>query len=449
MKDKVIRAVRDRMNEARETSLIRGSLPLMAGSAFAQVVVVLASPVLTRLFGFADFGALANYNAWVSILALFGCFRYEHAIIVARDDESTKRIILLAGSLALASSAIYAVFAGLVHSRPPEEGYLRDILGIVMLIPVGVLSANLSSILVQMSVQGGLFRRLAIIAVVQATVGVTIQITLGMLGVANGLIIGVLVGSALYGIILAGLLWRDGAFIGLHAVLTATNLRSTAREFSNFPRFALGADALSLVTLSFTPVLISAVFNPALAGVFALSIRVVRLPMLVISTAIAGVLRKEGIDQLRRTGSVYPLYRVIVTGLFALGLVPCIVMLLFGPEIFGLVFGSEWSEAGRVVQILSPGILLEFVAFPMTTLYLITDRQRITLKLQLLGTSLLFGAILFGSLALEDFIAACFLISGVMVIVNSASIALAGHVAWTHSEPAGQVRADASKDEAG
>jgi len=446
MRDNFIASFRPRLNEARGNSLIRSSLALMTGSIFAQVVFLLSSPVLTRVFGFADFGGLANYNAWVSILALLGCLRYEHAIIIARDEESTRRIILLAAALTLASSGIYAVFAAAIHSRPAEQGYLRDILGIVLLIPVGVLAANLSSILVQLSVRAGLFRRLAIIAGVQAVVGVTIQVTLGLLGVDNGLIIGALVGSALYAAILAGLLWRDGAFAGLRAVLTASNLRKTAWEYSSFPRYALGADALGLVTLSFTPVLISAFFNPALAGVFAFSIRVVRLPMLIISTAIAGVLRKEGIDQLRRTGSVYSLYRSIVTGLLAVGLVPCIVMLFLGPEIFGVVFGAEWSEAGRVVQILSPGILLEFVAFPLTTLYLITDRQRITLKLQLIGTSLLFGAIVFGSAVLNDFMATCFLIAAVMVIVNLASIALAGHVSRTHRGPAAHARAAASDE---
>lgn len=418
----------------------------MTGSIFAQVVFLLSSPVLTRVFGFADFGGLANYNAWVSILALLGSLRYDHAIIVAKDDESARRVILLAAALTFASSGIYAVIGAVIQSRPAEQGYLRDILGIVLLIPVGVLVANLSSILVQLSVRAGLFQSLAIIAGVQAIVGVAIQITLGMLGVDSGLIIGTLVGSVVYGVILAGLLWRDGALAGLRADLAVGNLRRTAREFSNFPRYALGADALGLVTLSFTPVLISALFNPALAGVFAFSIRVVRLPMLVISTAIAGVLRKEGIDQLRRTGSVYSLYKSVVTGLLAVGLVPCIVMLLYGPEIFGVVFGAEWSEAGRVVQILSPGILLEFMAFPLTTLYLITDRQRITLKLQLLGTSLLFGAIVFGSVALEDFMATCFLISGVMVIVNLASIALAGHVSRTHREIASQPRAEAGDE---
>jgi O-antigen/teichoic acid export membrane protein len=446
MRGNVITILRQRLNAARGNSLVRSSLALMTGSIFAQVVFLLSSPVLTRVFGFADFGGLANYNAWVSILALLGSLRYDHAIIVAKDDESARRVILLAAALTFASSGIYAVIGAVIQSRPAEQGYLRDILGIVLLIPVGVLVANLSSILVQLSVRAGLFQSLAIIAGVQAIVGVAIQITLGMLGVDSGLIIGTLVGSVVYGVILAGLLWRDGALAGLRADLAVGNLRRTAREFSNFPRYALGADALGLVTLSFTPVLISALFNPALAGVFAFSIRVVRLPMLVISTAIAGVLRKEGIDQLRRTGSVYSLYKSVVTGLLAVGLVPCIVMLLYGPEIFGVVFGAEWSEAGRVVQILSPGILLEFMAFPLTTLYLITDRQRITLKLQLLGTSLLFGAIVFGSVALEDFMATCFLISGVMVIVNLASIALAGHVSRTHREIASQPRAEAGDE---
>lgn len=88
MKVRITTGVRQRVQAARRNSLIQSSLALMSGSIFAQAVFLLTSPVLTRVFGFADFGGLANYNAWVTFLALLGVLRYEHAIIVARDEES-------------------------------------------------------------------------------------------------------------------------------------------------------------------------------------------------------------------------------------------------------------------------------------------------------------------------------------------------------------------------
>ena len=309
-----------------------------------------------------------------------------------------------------------------------------------MLIPVGVFAANLGSILNQLTIRNGQFRALAMLAGMQAIVGVAIQIALGLANVGNGMVIGALVASVAYAAALAFTLKPDRAFVGLRHNLQIRILRRTAIEFANFPRYALGADALALVTLSFTPVLVAYFFNPAVAGVFALAIRVVRLPLLVISTAIAGVLRKEGVDRLNQSGDLYSLYRKVVAGLFAVGVLPSAAALLYGPEIFAVVFGDQWSEAGRVVRILSPGILVEFVAFPLSTFFLITDSQKLAFRVQVVGTLLLFVAVGFGSRVLGDFSRTCVLISATMVVVNMVSIGLAWRVTKLRNEPGGSKR---------
>src|SRR2546422_4559725 len=42
----------------------------ISGTVFSQAILFLFSPLLSRIFSRTDFGHLANYNAWVSILAL-------------------------------------------------------------------------------------------------------------------------------------------------------------------------------------------------------------------------------------------------------------------------------------------------------------------------------------------------------------------------------------------
>jgi O-antigen/teichoic acid export membrane protein len=328
MKDPSTTSIARRLRAVRASSLVQSVLALVSGSIVAQLVFLLSAPILTRLYGFADFGGLAIYNAWVMLLALLGGLRYEHAIIIARGEEEKRRAVALAFFLACGSSVIYMVGAVLVRYGSARGGELREVLGVLLLIPVGVLAANLGSILNQLTIRDGLFRVLATLAGMQAILSVAIQVGLGMADVRNGMVVGGLVASVVYAAALAIVLKPERTFVGLQRNLEFRILRRTAIEFAKFPRYALGADTLALVTLSFTPVLIAYFFNPAVAGVFALAIRVVRLPLLVIATAIAGVLRKEGVDRLKQSGDLHPLYKKVVAGLFAVGVLPCAAALL-------------------------------------------------------------------------------------------------------------------------
>ena len=55
----------------------RNMVLLAGGSALGQGVVVLSSPILTRLYTPQDFGALAVYIALISILSSVVSCRYE------------------------------------------------------------------------------------------------------------------------------------------------------------------------------------------------------------------------------------------------------------------------------------------------------------------------------------------------------------------------------------
>src|SRR5207302_3912399 len=105
----------------------------------------------------------------------------------------------------------------------------------------------------------------------------------------------------------------------------------------NFPRYMLGADAIAIVVQQFVPVFVLALFNPAVAGLYSFSIRIVRVPMLVVSTAVGGALRKEAIDHVHANESLSGLFSVTVRTLAAVSLIPFVLVLLFGKQIFAVV----------------------------------------------------------------------------------------------------------------
>ncbi len=423
-----LRGLATRVEGITRSSFFKSSLALVSGTVLTQGIVFLLSPILSRIFSAADFGNLANYNAWVSILALVSSLRYEHAIIVAPDRESTNGVVALTLALSLTSVLGYVLGALFLYALRPTSGYLQHVSDIVLFIPVGVLFIAVSSVLTQVTVRAGAFPRLATITVVQVCFTVAIQILLGLAGVPHSLIIGTIAGTILFGAILGWLVVREGQIADLRAAMHLSRLRATAKRFANFPRYTLGADALGVLVQQFTPVFILALFNPVYAGLYAFGIRVVRAPLLVVSTAIAAVLRKEGVEHLRREGKLEAMYSPLIKSLFLLGLIPFSIILLFGPQLFAIVFGAKWGEAGRLVQILSPGILLEFVAFPLATFFLITNTQNYTLRVQLAALVLLVTALVIGKMYLGGFVATGVLVSGVMVAVNGATIVLAARV---------------------
>jgi O-antigen/teichoic acid export membrane protein len=142
---------------------------------------------------------------------------------------------------------------------------------------------------------------------------------------------------------------------------------------------------MSAATVQLVPVVLLELLGASGAGLYALAARVVRGPLAVLSTSMSTLVRSEAAIHFERHGSLHSLLASAVIGpaLFAGG--PMLALLLFGPHLFAFVFGEAWREAGRVAQVLSPGLFLEFVAMPVGAFFLVTENQRRLLQLRVFG----------------------------------------------------------------
>ena len=71
--------------------------------------------------------------------------------------------------------------------------------------------------------------------------------------------------------------------------------------------------------------------------------------------------------------------------MFLLGLGPAIIFALFGPDLFTLVFGEPWREAGAYARILSGAMLLRFCVGPVFYILTIMRKQRMQLIADSIG----------------------------------------------------------------
>lgn len=408
-----------------ERSFLRSALPLVSGTVASQAILFLFSPLLSRVFGPADFGDLANYNAWVAILAMLSNLRYEQAMFVVSGRAAMNRVMALAICLSGVAFVLYTLIAAAVYLAKPQTGYLAHIHGIVGFIPLGTLPAVLASALIQFNIRKGGFKTVASVSVFQVIATLVAQLLLGLLGVANGLVLGALFGSAMGCAVFFVTHFRRNSLRHVRREMTFARLREAAREHANFPKYTLASDTIVIVIQQFVPVLLTGMFGPAIAGLYSFSARVVRVPLIVVATSVANVLRREAIEQLERTGSVLAICRRTVGGLSLIAIGPFALLFLFATPIFTSVFGDKWSGAGAVVRILAPGLLLEFIAFPLFVVFLVTQSQRYAFRIQVASIALFFTSLFAGRYYWNSFLATCVLMSFAMVLTNGSTVVAA------------------------
>jgi O-antigen/teichoic acid export membrane protein len=153
-------------------------------------------------------------------------------------------------------------------------------------------------------------------------------------------------------------------------------MRAALGRFRRFPLLATPSALLTTAGLEAPLLIISAFYGDVRAGLLGLTIRVFSGPTLVIGQAIDQVFSGESSAAIRDPqGNLRRLMRATVGRLVLLGAAPAIILGLFGPWIFGVIFGSGWTEAGVYAQLLAVPYLLQFAVNPVSGVLLYLERQ--------------------------------------------------------------------------
>ena len=59
---------------------------LASGTMFAQILTIVVSPIVTRLYSPEDYGTMALFVSIVAIVGLIACLSYEFAIVLPEKE---------------------------------------------------------------------------------------------------------------------------------------------------------------------------------------------------------------------------------------------------------------------------------------------------------------------------------------------------------------------------
>lgn len=353
---------------------------LISGTIVAQLVIILTAPIITRLYTPSDLGILAIFTAIIAIMGSLSTLRYEIAIPLAKNDQDSTSIIslsIIVNVIYTSVCCIFLYFFGKPVLNSLNAGIMLDFL---WLIPVGIFISGLIKTFTYWALKKEAFTTVAYTRVQQGAGMSVSQIIFGLLNFSSfGLVLGYVVGFV-SGLTKLIFFWFKTGLQNISSI-TPKTMSKVAKEHKDLPLFSNWGGLINVIGLQIPVIFFASLFSPYLAGFYMLAQRVANAPVQLVAEAFGKVFYIAAIKQ-SRDNKVEPLAKTTFRFLIRISLLPFLILTIIAPQLFSIVFGLEWSDAGIYLQYMAIWLLSSFVFVPLMTLFAALDKHRADLFFQ-------------------------------------------------------------------
>lgn len=375
-------------------SLVRNVAILGGGTALAQGFNILLAPVLTRLYLPNHFGQYAIFVSFLNVAMVGASLRYELAIVSASSEQKAAQLTFAAFLFSLPTSLMAAgMLLLLMHFSLLGFGALPFYAPVLM--TAAVILVGSFSVLRYWFVRQEQFGYVSHATIVQNGVRSVSQVAIGAVGgQLGGLLAGELLGRS-FG--MSSMFRSAWPRISTHVIPIKFNrFTSVLRENWRFPIYSLPSSLVDSAAANLCVPLVVWCYGSNAGGYFALVQRVLAIPFVLIATSVADVFQARLALYTRNSPDrISRLFRNTAVGLFSIGVLPAILLMLYGESLFHFFFGGKWMLAGRLAAILAPWFLAQFVATPLSRLVFVLEGQRLKLIYDVLALTGMIGVFVF------------------------------------------------------
>jgi lipopolysaccharide exporter len=362
------------------SSFFSSVLKLVSGTTLAQLITILTAPIISRLFAPETFGVLYVFTSLITIITVVICLRYEFAIILPEDDADAANLTGLCVIIAFAISLLVSiVLLGFGH---PLVTLLRapNLYPYLWLIPIGLMTQGIFQAMNYWNTRTKHFGRLSIARVSASFTTSALPISLGFLGnsTAGVLIYSYVAGTLVYAGVLAIQVLRESAAFFYRSIERARMLVNLKR-YRKFPLVDSWGSFINNLSWQLPSLMLLYFFSETVVGYYSLTNRIILLPLTLVGNSIAQVFYQRSAELRSNSQNLARSVQLVFHRLAAIGLYPAMILAIAGPQLFGIVFGANWVEAGRYAQILSPWMFVLFISTPLGNLFATLERQELAL----------------------------------------------------------------------
>jgi len=355
---------------------IVNTLTLVGGNVIAQAIVVALMPIITRLYPPQTFGIFSIFVSATLVTMAVSHLRYNVAILLPSDEEDADALALLGIIVVFVMSSLLLFTIIICGPKISEALNMQEFTYIFFLVPLATLFGGIGLILNSWYLRAKEFKRLAISKVSGATGDRITTLALGFQGLIGpeGLVLGRLTGNVFT--IGAMLLRQETRHIfSICSLSSLKRLKKVAIRYKKFPKY-VWSGLFNQLSFQAPVIILGYFFTPTVVGLFALSRRVLAEPMQLIGESLSRSFFQKASETHNMGKDSAQLSERLLHYLILFVLFPMALLGLTSVEVFSVVFGEKWQEAGVYTALLVPTFTAIFLCRPISVFFDLLEKQK-------------------------------------------------------------------------
>lgn len=358
------------------------------GAAFiAQIIPVLISPVISRMYSVEDIGIQGVVFSIVGFCWIFSTLRYDNVIIIDRLINPIRNFITVKKIIAI-TSIFLTVIIILFINQLSEYFNLNEPLVLLMVPLIVYINASYELLIIYNNrVQN--FDNIAKIKVSQSSISGIFQLIFGFMGLNY------------FGLILASLISKFVPYFKsklFRIFFIKPKLYKKdfilIDKYKKFPLFDLPSSLINNLSLQLPIILLASNYSLVISGAYFMTQRVLQIPITLFSHSFLEVF-KEKICDAKNQFKLRELMLDSLILILSVSFVPFVLLFIFVEDLIVIFLGENWVMAAKFGKILVPSLFFRFISYPLSYIILLKQKQQINLIFNII--SLAFVIILFSS----------------------------------------------------
>lgn len=360
---------------------------LMSGSVLAQLITVLASPIMTRMYTEEQIG---EYTLILTAISMFGtviCGRYDQTIVSETDESKAFALVRLCLLITAAASPVVGIGYTLYYNC---SGSLSlSVWETFFWIGFLLLLTGIGNILNAYNNRCKQYKIMAATHVARSVGKEAALIGFGALKAGS------------FGLLFSHML---GLGLGLNSQskslrknkdklkkITIKEIFGVARRHKRQPLFSVPASFANSYSYSVLNIFVSNLFGNSVLAHYSMSFRILGLPLTLISTNVSRAFFEKAAREYDEKGNFKKTFLQTSLLLMAVAIPMVVLLMLLAPWAFEVFFGSGWGQAGVYVQYLAPMFGLRLIVSALSPTMTICNKQNIDLYMQVLFVGVVYA----------------------------------------------------------
>jgi O-antigen/teichoic acid export membrane protein len=357
---------------------VLNSSKIALGTILAQLISLLTTPLLTRFLGPTVYGEFGTFTAIYGLIGGIVFLGLSSSIIISEDHFEAENLYNFCYKLLIIFTL---VFTFILLALSPIYNPLtssNDYYIVIVLLSTTLFSSNFLSLNVVWLNRLKNYNLIFLIPILTISINMLAAFALIYFRINNlSLIIGTILGQLFSSFFIVTLIKPP---IQIHRKIEPKKLLI---KYKDFPKYQLPSNLIKGVGSNLPILLMTAFYGSIFVGFFAMSQRLLYIPVSLIGAAVGQVHYKKCAELNASKVDIgefsYETMKLILFIVF----IPFLLLNIFGEQLSLIFLGREWGFSGVIISIRSFEFILTTIYFSISYIYIVLRKQMMSLILSI------------------------------------------------------------------